>query len=455
MIRTVLAISACKLTRLALRLLHRGGTALPGKVALRLCPDLLGRLGRDVQVLLVTGTNGKTTTARMLEQAFADAGLPCFANRSGSNLIQGITAEFAENATLTGRPKKKYAVIECDEAASKAVLGQLRPQVILVTNVFRDQLDRYGEITHTLESIYQGLSHVPEATLCLNADCSLTASLQRRLPNPVRFYGVNVPLYKDPVRELSDASHCLFCKTEYEYDLVTYGHLGSFRCPKCGYSRPLPQVAVTEVLEQTADGSRVRMLCDGAEALVHINLPAGYNIYHAVGAVAALTAMGFTLDAAVAAVGHFHCGFGRMEKFQLGSNPVRMILVKNPAGCNQVLNFLSSLDSPALFVICLNDNYADGTDVSWIYDVEFEKLLELGDRLTGVLVSGKRCWDMALRLKYAGIPKEKLQVIEDYDALIQAMARQSSPVIVMPTYTAMLDLRAKLSRVCGGKDFWE
>ena len=129
MIRTVLAISACKLTRLALRLLHRGGTALPGKVALRLCPDLLGRLGRDVQVLLVTGTNGKTTTARMLEQAFADAGLPCFANRSGSNLIQGITAEFAEIATLTGRPKKKYAVIECDEAASKAVLGQLRPQV--------------------------------------------------------------------------------------------------------------------------------------------------------------------------------------------------------------------------------------------------------------------------------------------------------------------------------------
>src|SRR5699024_4662816 len=139
-----------------------------------------GRLGRDVQVLLVTGTNGKTTTARMLEQSFADAGLPCFANRSGSNLIQGITAEFAENATLTGRPKKKYAVIECDEAASKAVLGQLRPQVILVTNVFRDQLDRYGEITHTLESIYRGLSHVPEATLCLNADCSLTASLQRR-----------------------------------------------------------------------------------------------------------------------------------------------------------------------------------------------------------------------------------------------------------------------------------
>ncbi len=453
--RVCFAIILCKLIRLALRVMKRGGTALPGKVALRVCPDLLGRLGKDVKVLLVTGTNGKTTTARMLEQAFADEGRSYFANRSGSNLMQGITAEFAANAGLTGRPKKEYAVIECDEAASKQVLRYIKPQVILVTNVFRDQLDRFGEITYTLENIFQGLRQSPDSILCLNADCSLTASLQRRLPNPVRFFGVNVPLYKNPVQELSDAAHCLHCKTEYVYDYVTYGHLGGFRCPRCGYARPEPQVAVTEVLEQTVDASLVRLRCDGEEEQVRVNLPAGYNIYNAAGAIAALTAMDFSFAAARTAVEHFSCGFGRMEKFTLQDRDIRMILVKNPAGCNQVLNFLMGLEGNALFTICLNDNYADGTDVSWIYDVEFEKLLELGDRLTGVHVSGIRCWDMALRLKYAGLPEEKLRVIPDYDELIQAMTQQESPVVVMPTYTAMLELRARLSRACGGKDFWE
>ncbi len=453
--RKFFAIALCKLARLALRLQKRGGTALPGKLALRVCPGLLGELGKDVKILLVTGTNGKTTTARMLEQAFSDGGYSYFANRSGSNLMQGITAEFAANASLLGKPKKEYAVIECDEAASKQVLRYLKPKVILVTNVFRDQLDRYGEITHTLENIYIGLHQVPEATLCLNADCSLTASLQARLPNPVQFYGVNVPLYKNPVREVSDAAYCIHCKTEYQYDYVTYGHLGGFHCPNCGYSRPTPQVAVTEVLEQTADSSLIRLRCGEVEDTVRVNLPAGYNIYNAAGAITALTAMGFSFAQAKAAVENFSCGFGRMEKFTLNQRDIRMILVKNPAGCNQVLNFLMGLDGNALFTVCLNDNYADGTDVSWIYDVEFEKLLELGERLTGVFVSGTRCWDMALRLKYAGIPESKLQVIPDYDALIRAMTEQDSPVVVMPTYTAMLELRGKLSQACGGKNFWE
>ncbi len=450
----MLSIAACKLTRLALRLLKRGGTALPGKVALKLCPGLLGVCARGVKILLITGTNGKTTSARMVEQAFADKGLNYFANRSGSNLIQGITAEFAAHATLTGRAKCEYAVIECDEAASKTVLRYVKPEVILVTNVFRDQLDRYGEITHTLENIYQGIVQAPEARLCLNADCSLTASLARRLPNEVIFYGVNVPVYKNPVQEVSDAAYCLYCKTEYQYAYVTYGHLGGFACPNCGYHRPEPQVAVTAVLEQTPDSSTVALRAWDWEGQVHINLPAGYNIYNGVGAIAALEAMGFSLEESRHAVENFQCGFGRMEKFSLDGRDVRMILVKNPAGCNQVLNFLLSLTEPALFVICLNDNYADGTDVSWIWDVDFEKLLDMGDTLTGVLVSGIRAYDMGLRLKYAGLDADKLQVIPDYDALLDAIRGQEAPVCIMPTYTAMLELREKLSRACGGQEFW-
>ncbi len=453
--RVFLAVFVCKLTRFLLRLLKRGGTALPGKLALRLCPNLLAALSGGVKTIVITGTNGKTTSSRMVEQAFAAKGLPYFANRSGANLMTGITAEFAINAGLTGKPKCAYAVIECDEAASKAVFKALNPEVVLVTNVFRDQLDRYGEVTHTLDNIRIGLQNAPKAVVCLNADCSLTASLAGDIPNRVVFYGVETPIYKERVFEVSDAKHCLRCKAEYKYDLVTYGHLGAFRCPVCGYRRPDADIAVTSIAGQTPDSTTVEMRVFDKSVRATINLPGGYNVYNAVGAVTALIGMGFETDEAVAAVESFACGFGRMEKFELDGVPVRMILIKNPAGCNQVLNFLSNLEGEALFVVCLNDKIADGTDVSWIWDVNFEKLGEMGARLAGVLVSGIRADDMALRLKYAGIPDGKLTVERDYGRLIGRMTAQDKPVFIMPTYTAMLDLRDKISSKYGYKEFWE
>jgi UDP-N-acetylmuramyl tripeptide synthase len=454
-IKVTAAICACKLSRWLLRVTGRGGTALPGKLALRICPNLLGELAQNVKTVVLTGTNGKTTSARMVEQAFSDKGMSYFANRSGSNLIQGITAEFAANSTNFGRMKKEYAVIECDEAACKKVLGFLQPKVVAVTNIFRDQLDRYGEITHTLNNIKEGLTHTPEAVLCLNADCSLTASLAGDLPNKCVFFGVNVPIYKAPVTEVSDAAHCIRCKGEYEYDWRTYGHLGGFRCPKCGYSRPEASVAVEKILSLTTDSSTVELSAFGEKVTTRINLPAGYNIYNAAGSVAALLEMGFDLREAIGAVEHFECGFGRMETFVKDGTDIRMILVKNPAGCNQVMNFLCETDGKATFCVCLNDNTADGTDVSWIWDAEFEKLCDMGDNLVSVLVGGVRALDMAMRLKYAGVPEEKMTVIEDYDALIAAMSGQKTPVFVMPTYTAMLELRSRLSHATGGSEFWE
>jgi len=454
-IKVFLAIAACRLTRGALRLLGRGGTALPGKVALKLCPDLLKTLARGVKTIVVTGTNGKTTCSRIVEQMLADAGHRYFANRSGSNLLQGITCEYAMHATLSGKPKCEYAVIECDEAASKRVCQYTDPAVVLVTNVFRDQLDRFGEVLTTLENIKIGLRNSPHATLCVNADCSLSVSAAEGLPNPVIYYGVDTEIYKNRVSEVSDAPHCIHCMSEYEYDYVTYGHLGGFRCPNCGYHRPTPQVAVTDILSQTADATAIRLRVGDETLETQVAIPGGYNVYNAAAAVAAARALGIGTDIAMGAVNSFQCGFGRMEKLDLDGCTGRMILVKNPAGCNQVLNFLTNLDGETLFVCMLNDNLADGTDVSWIYDVNFEKLLDMGQRLSGVLCSGCRAWDMALRLKYAGLPMEKLQVIEDYDRLIAAMQQQDKPVVIMPTYTAMLDFRGILSRRFGIRQFWE
>ena len=453
--RQFLALLAAKLTRLALRLTRRGGTALPGKVALKLCPDLLSRLSRRVDTVIVTGTNGKTTSCRIVEQLFVETAYPYFANRGGANLKQGITTEFAMNANIFGRPKKRYAVIECDEAAMVQVCPEVKPKVILMTNVFSDQLDRFGDVMTTLDAICRGMESSPDSVLCLNADCSLSASLPEKLKNRVVYYGVECPVYKEQVQETSDAPRCIHCGTEYEYTLRTYGHLGAFRCPKCGYERPHADVAVTEIVHQGADSTHVMIRLGEATVPAEIAVPGGYNIYNAAGAAAVGMAMDIDPLAILGALANFHCGFGRMEKMDLNGVSARMILVKNPAGCNQALNFLANMEGDALFVVALNDRTGDGTDVSWIYDADFEKLLTLGDRLKGIYCIGERGADMAVRLKYAGFPLQKLRVFADYDTLIDAVCSQHSPVVMMPTYSAMMDLRSALARRFGLKEFWE
>ena len=271
----------------------------------------------------------------------------------------------------------------------------------------------------------------------------------------MRFYGVECEIYKNKVQEVSDAPYCIKCKTEYEYDYRTFGHLGGFRCPHCGYHRPDTSITVKRVLKYTPDGSQVEISVDGKSYETFINLPGGYNIYNAIAAVAVGKVLHMKDALLIDSLNQFECGFGRMEKFTVQGTDIRMILIKNPAGCNQVLNFLSNLTEPALFVAALNDRDADGTDISWIWDVDFEKLADISERLTGVWTTGIRANEMAMRFQYAGIPMEKIRVIPDYDTVIQEMIAQKMPVYLMPTYTAMLDIREKFSSKYGFKEFWE
>ena len=454
-LRAAIAIIACRASRFVLRKLGKGGTNAPGCVALALYPDILGELAKGVTSIVVTGTNGKTTTSRMIEKSMEDSGMVYFSNKSGANMLSGIVAEFAMNCTLTGKNKHKYALVECDEAHFKNVSKYIDAKCIVVTNVFRDQLDRYGEVTHTLNSILTGIKNSPNAVVCINADCSLSVSMKDQIPNKVVFYGVESEIYKNRVQEVSDAPYCIKCKTEYVYDYVTYGHLGGFRCPKCGYHRPDAQVAVEKVLESTADSSKILVRFGGKEYEATVNLPGGYNIYNATAMIAAGYVMGMDDKVIINALNSFECGFGRMEKFTVNNTDVRMILIKNPAGCNQVLNFLSNLTEPALFIVALNDRFADGTDISWIWDVDFEKLNNISDMLTGVWVTGRRADEMAMRMKYTGLPIEKIRVIKDYNELIAQAVAQDAPVYLMPTYTAMLDIREIFSKSYGFKEFWE
>lgn len=454
-IRVMLAVLACKISRATIRLLGRGGTDFPGRVALKICPDLLRHLAKNVTTILVTGTNGKTTSARMIEQALVDSGISYFANKSGANLLSGVTAEYAVHSSIWGKCKYPYALIETDEAAFKHIGKCVDAKVVVVTNVFRDQLDRYGDVTSTLENIRLGIENSPNAVVCLDADDSLCTSLEDNISNEVVFFGVDVPIYKSRVAELSDAPYCVRCGSEYAYSYVTYGHLGGYRCPNCGYARPKPDVAVKEVPVSDADHSEIVVSADGKDYLTNVNQPGGYNIYNAAGTMAAGKALGLDLAVVSRSLSHFAGGFGRMEKFHIGQADLRMILIKNPAGCNQVLNFLSQIKEPFIFTISLTDRVSDGTDVSWIWDVDFEKLAEMSETLSAVYVSDIRADDMAMRLHYAGVPMEKIRVIKDYNALMEELTAQEKPVYIMPTYTAMLELHSTISKKYGFKAFWE
>lgn len=449
----MLAILAGRCVKLAAKILHRGGTAKPGEIALKLCPNLAGILAKDMRIIVITGTNGKTTTARIVEQGLVDAGVDCTANRSGANLLSGITTMLMENCSISGKPRKTVAVVECDEAAFRRAVPQIQPEVILVTNLFRDQLDRYGSMENVLGYIREGIQGAPNANICLNADCSLTASLGGDVENQCFYYGMDEHMGGGAEPEVSAAPNCIRCGTKYEYDYRVYGHLGGFRCPKCGYARPSSTLTVTELVSRDADSSTVKVLHEDKEYTVRVNLPADYNIYNALGAASALTAFGVSLDSALGSCETFSCGFGRMEKFTYKDMTFRMVLVKNAVGCDQVIDYMSGLDEDFLPVFLLNDKAADGTDISWINEAGFERLAEKHG--SKALTAGIRAEDLAQRLVEAGFDADGVVVEKDLDKLVERMVEHGGNVFVVPNYTAMLEIHTKLAKLCGSKEFWE
>ena len=447
-VRVVFAVAVCKLLRSFLHFLGHGGTNLPGKFALKICPEILSVAATGVRTIIVSGTNGKTTTCRLIEQGLNNAGVPCFANRSGANLLPGIVAEFIANANRNGMPSKAVSVIECDEATLKAVLSFITPEIVVLTNIFRDQLDRYGEVTHTLEKLSSAIEKTPNTLLCLNADDSLVASIAQALPNPCVFYGINAATESAPSDTHSDALYCICCKQRYAYTHRTYGHLGSFRCPNCGYKRSEPQISVDRIIETNRSKSIVDLNIRGQHTLQTIPLPALYNIYNYLAAISALDAFGVP-EKDLKCVG----AFGRMEHFSIGKG-IALILVKNPAGFTQVIEYLSDIKEEYDLMCCLNDQEVDGTDISWIWDVPFEKLSQENDLKT-VFVAGIRKEEMYLRLKHAGLDESKLQLVANTAQFIRETTKHPRPLFIVPTYTAMMQIRKQLAGMDSKKAFWE
>ena len=459
-LQTVLSVASCKLTRAVLRRTGRGGTAIPGIVALKLSGNVLSVPARGMNIVVVTGTNGKTTTCNMIAHAITSAGHECLLNKSGANLLHGIASDLLCSTDWQGRPKYPYAVLECDEAALKQVVPLIRPKAIVVTNLFSDQVDRYGGVQNTLKEIRTGVERSPRSVLVLNADDPLSSSLSLNVPNKVIRFGMDQAVGVQGNIDLADAGTCPECGSEYEYDFHTYAHLGGFRCPKCGYKRQEPDVAVVSIDQKDALGSTVHMRAKGCGAdprEVRISLPAVYNIYNASAAVAAAIALRIPADQAVSSLADVKSSFGRLETFDLEGVRLQMILVKNPAGCNQAFTYVTGFDEDYTAVLCLNNRTGDGHDISWIETTDYEKLC--GDpHLKKIYVIGDCAGELAARLEKAGAvseDRERMEIMSDYDQIVQRLKTEGRPAFLLPNYTSMMELRQAVSKVTGSREFWE
>ena len=477
-LQTVTTVAAARFTRFLLRKTGRGGTAVPGIVGLKLSRNILTAVSRGMKIVIVTGTNGKTTTCNMIEHALTSAGHDCLLNKSGANLLHGIASDLICSTDWRGRPLHEYAVLECDEAALKQVVPFLNPKVIVVTNLFSDQVDRYGGVQNTLQEIRTGVERSPKSTLVLNAEEPLSASLAIGVPNRVVWYGMDPAVGVQGNIDLSDAGTCPECGSEYEYDYHIYAHLGGYRCPKCGYSHPSQDLSVVSIDEMTPSGSKVRLrIRKGgtvpAEAAadtpdtadtpdsslfrtkeVRIALPAVYNIYNAAASIAAVRALRLPVREAIDALATVHSSFGRMETFDLQGIRLQMILVKNPAGCNQAFSYVTGFDEDFSAVLCLNDRTGDGHDISWIGNTDYEKLVS-DPHLRNLYVGGDRAQDLYDRLLQAGAAEDRTQICTDYTLLVQKLKEEKNPVFLLPNYTAMMELRDALSPETSARDFWE
>jgi UDP-N-acetylmuramyl tripeptide synthase len=438
-------------TRLSRLVGAGGGTTVPGKVLSSLDPEVLDRLARRLPLgaALVSATNGKTTTAAMAAQILSPR-VRLAHNSSGANLLSGVTS------SLLSAKSPELGLFEVDEAALPEIARRVRPRAVCLGNLFRDQLDRYGELEHVVErwrSVVQSLD--PGAVLVVNGDDPQVGDLARERPGSIVF-GLDDPRHAVPeLLHAADSKWCLRCGRAYEYTAAYVGHLGDYRCPACGHARPELDVAARRIELRGLDGVDFSLESNGESRPVRLTVPGLYNVYNALAAASLATALGSTLDDAAAGLERFGAAFGRFERSPIGDKRLLVLLVKNPAGANEAVRTLVAGGPPRLAVLALNDAIADGRDVSWIWDVDWEPLLA---GLGRVVVTGERAAEMALRCKYGGFSAEAIEVVPELDAALDRgleLTPAGGELVVLPTYTAMLALRRIVAHRGFVQPYWE
>jgi lipid II isoglutaminyl synthase (glutamine-hydrolysing) len=412
----------------------RGGTSLPGKLLLRLEPGAIDRLARPLESAILSATNGKTTTAAMAARILERGGRTLVHNRAGANMAGGVATALVQGRGDTG-------LFEVDEFWLPQVLPRVRPRALLLANLFRDQLDRYGELETIAERWTAALAATPVEQLVLNADDPVVADLGR--DREALYFGVeDKGMAMAEMQHAADAKHCRRCGAAYVYEAIFMGHLGQYHCPNCDARRPQPAVTAHHITLSGTRSARFELRAPAGVADVDLPLPGLYNVYNALAAAALGLALGASLDDVVAGLQEVSPAFGRAETVRLRDRDLSILLVKNPAGANEVLRTLTLEPGEHDVFAVLNDNVADGRDVSWVWDADFEVL---ADRVRRVTCSGTRAAEMAVRMKYAGVPVDRIVVRESLaGGLDAALGDGDGPLYALPTYTAMLALREEL-----------
>jgi UDP-N-acetylmuramyl tripeptide synthase len=469
----VAAVNAGKTARFLSRALRRGGgTTLPGYLAERIDPGLVAGLARGIPggCVLVTGTNGKTTTTRIIVDALRRAGLAVITNPEGSNLLRGIATALLVHADRRGSldvSPSAIGVFEVDEGAFRPAVDALSPRLVVITNLFRDQLDRYFEVDFVAQLWQRALHRLPvSATVVLNADDPQVAYLGEDLPAKVMYFGLADRQWARPGPEhAADSRRCPRCGSDLLYELSFYAHLGHYACKQCGWRRPDPQFVARKVELQGLEGSRSEIATPAGDRTFDVPLAGLYNACNVLAASAGASCLGVELDLVQAAARGAVGAFGRLERVCVGDRQACLLLVKNPSGFNEGLRLVLSADGPKRLLLAVNDNGPDGRDVSWIWDVDFEMCR---GRAGLVVVSGQRAPDLALRLKYAelpgpdpgpeaGSPRMPLLVEEDIVLAFWRAIERTPPgetLYVLTTYTAMWALRKELVRRGHLAPFW-
>ncbi|HTO26015.1 MAG TPA: MurT ligase domain-containing protein [Gaiellaceae bacterium] len=428
-----------------------GGTTVPGKLISRLDPGAIDRLAARLPAgaAVLSATNGKTTTAAMAAEILRPARRLAH-NGSGANLVSGVAS------TLLAAPGAELGLFEVDEAALPEVVRRVRPRVVCLGNLFRDQLDRYGELEHVAARWRDAVAGLPEdAALVVNGDDPVVGQLAEAHARSTVF-GLDDPrLARPSLQHAADSKYCVRCGHPYDYAAAYVGHLGDYRCPNCGHARPALDVAARGIELHGLERATFDLVTPEGTRRVELALPGLYNVYNAVAAAALARALGAPIDDVASGLGRFSAAFGRFERIPAGEKRILLLLVKNPAGANEAVRTLVDGGAPRVAVIALNDAIADGRDVSWIWDVDFEPLLGSLDRL---VASGSRAAELALRFTYAGMPEHAIEVEPD---LARALDRgleltpAGGELVVLPTYTAMLELQRIVADRGLARPYWE
>jgi UDP-N-acetylmuramyl tripeptide synthase len=425
-----------------------GGTTLPGKLLWKLDPGAIDALAARLPQgsVAVSATNGKTTTTAMVAEILRPR-VRVAHNASGANLVSGVAS------TLLHSRGAELGLFEVDEGALPEVTRRVRPKALLLCNLFRDQLDRYGELELVAARWREAVAALPHAQLVVNGDDPQVGSLAR--PGG-RVFGLDDPRVARPaLQHAADSKYCLRCGTPYVYAAAYVGHLGDYRCPACGHARPSLDVTAREIELRGLDGASFTLTAAEGEARIELRLPGLYNVYNALAAATLALSLGLSLDDVRDGLARFSAAFGRFERIAIGDRRVLMLLIKNPAGANEAIRTLVEGAAPRVAVVALNDAIADGRDVSWIWDVDFEPLLGGLDRL---VATGSRAAELALRFAYGGLDRDRIEVVPALDAALDrglALTPAGEELTVLPTYTAMLALRRTIAARGHVSNYWE